>query len=411
MLTYFTTESTAATLRCGSLAGQMDGFAAWLWERGYSQATAYPYLRVIADFSRFLERKDFGAGEVDESRAKEFLRHRRRRRLHRGDWAALRLLMKHMRETGVISLPSPAIVVDEFVSLERAFATYLLREKGLSPATEKNYAREIDAFLRHRFRRGPVTPSKLRTQDLYRFVSWRAQHVAPRRVKLTVTALRAFCRFLRSRGDIESDLASSVLTVSNWRLSTLPKSIPQEQVKQILAQCDRCTAVGRRNYAILLLLARLGLRASEVVALTLDDVDWDAGEFLVRGKGSRLERLPMPHDVGKALAAYLRCDRPRGCTTRRFFVRAKAPVVGFASAAAISTIVADAITRTGLDPPSRGAHLLRYSLATAMLRRGGSLAEIGELLRHRHPDTTALYAKVDLEALRSVAPAWPRAHR
>lgn len=125
----------------------MDGFAAWLWERGYSQATAYPYIRVIADFSRFLERKDFGAGEVDESRANEFLRHRRRRRLHRGDWAALRLLMKHMRETGAISLPSPAIVVDEFVSLERAFATYLLREKGLSPATEKTtHARSMRSF-------------------------------------------------------------------------------------------------------------------------------------------------------------------------------------------------------------------------------------------------------------------------
>jgi integrase/recombinase XerD len=203
---------------------------------------------------------------------------------------------------------------------------------------------------------------------------------------------------------------SSALTVSNWRLSTLPKSISPEQVERILAQCDRRTPVGRRDYAILLVLARLGLRAGEVVALTVDDVDWDTGEVIVRGKGLRQERIPLPHDVGRALAAYLRAGRPR-CSTRRLFVRGKAPRIGFASSAAISTIVASAIEKAKLDPPSRGAHLLRYSLATNVLRRGGSLAEVTELLRHRHPDTTALYAKVDLDALRSVAPPWPGGDR
>lgn len=406
MLTYFATEIAGDRLRSGVLAGQVDGFAVWLWECGYSPAAARPHLRVVARFSRWLHEKSLGERDVDEERCRQFLRHRRRRRLHRGDWAALRLLLRYLREAGVIAAASIPIVDDESVALEQAFGAYLLREKGVSPATESNYRQEIRAFLHYRFRRGSVTPSAIQAHDLHRFVLARAEQVAPRRVKLSVTALRTFARFLRLRGDVTGDLTSSALTVPNWRLSTLPKSISPEQVERILAQCDRRTALGRRNYAILLILARLGLRAGEVVALTVDDLDWDAGELVVRGKGLRLERIPLPHDVGKALAAYLRAGRPR-CSTRRFFVRDRAPRVGFASPAAISTIVARAITDAKLDPPSHGAHLLRYSLATHVLRRGGSLPEVAELLRHRHTDTTALYAKVDLDALRSVAPPWP----
>jgi len=155
-----------------------------------------------------------------------------------------------------------------------------------------------------------------------------------------------------------------------------------------------------------LLLARLGLRAGEVVGMTLDDIDWDAGELVVRGKGGRQDRLPLPRDVGQALATYVRHGRPP-CASRRVFICAKAPRRGFTSSVAVCTIVRRALARAGLHPPSTGAHLLRHSLATEMLRRGASLAEIGEILRHRHPDTTAIYAKVDLRALRAVAPPWP----
>ena len=279
------TQSVAEKFRGGTLAGYLDGFAAWLWGRGYSRATGHPYLRSVSEFSRWLTRKGLDVGGVDEETAKQFLHYCRRRRLHRGDWAALRLLLRYLGDAGILSSTSPPVVHDEHLALEQAFGTYLLTEKALSSATELNYRREIREFLRHRFPRGPVTPPMIRAHDLHRFVSCRAQHVASRRVKLTVTALRAFCRFLRFRGDVVSDLESSVLTVSNWRLATLPKSIPQDQVERILAQCDQRTTVGRRNFAILLLLARRGLRAGEVVAVTLDDVDWEAGELLVRGKG------------------------------------------------------------------------------------------------------------------------------
>jgi len=174
----------------------------------------------------------------------------------------------------------------------------------------------------------------------------------------------------------------------------------------VLRACDRQTSIGRRDYAILLLLARLGLRAGEVVALRLEDIDWRAGEILVRGKGLLHDRMPLPADVGKALASYLRRDRP-ACQTRRVFVCMKAPHRGLAACATLPTIVRCAIERANLHPPSKGAHLLRHSLATSMLRSGATMGEIGEVLRHRNPNTTEIYAKVDFEGLRSLAHPWP----
>lgn len=207
------------------------------------------------------------------------------------------------------------------------------------------------------------------------------------------------------RGEIGSDLAGAVPTVAAWRLSTVPKGIERGQVKRLLRSCDRRTAMGRRDYAVLLLLARLGLRAGEVAALTLDDIDWKAGEIIVRGKGPRLDRLPLPADVGEAVVAYLH-QRPH-CATRRVFVTVRAPIRELADHRSVGCIVERGLTRAGLDPPRKGAHVLRHALASDMLRRGASLPEIGELLRHRRLDTTAIYAKVDLEALRALSRPWP----
>ena len=224
-----------------------------------------------------------------------------------------------------------------------------------------------------------------------------------------VGALRSFFRFLRWRGDIAIDLASSVPKVADWRLSALPKFLPADEVERLISCCPRGTVTGQRDYTLLLLLARLGLRAGEVVALTLDDIDWQAGELTVRGKGGREDRLPIPRDVGQAMATYLRQRRPRGCSTRRFFIRRRAPRRGFASSVAVCTIVRRALERAGIASPRKGAHLLRHSLATEMLRKGGSFAEIGEILRHRSVDTTAIYAKVDVTALQALAQPWPSA--
>lgn len=396
--------------RAGVLIRHLDGFGEALLQGGYSQATRMEYVRFAAQFGRWLGERGSRVRDINEVQVRRFLLHRRRGgRLCRGHHASLRMLLEQLRRVGAVP-PASAPPSNARMGLEHEFRGYLSEERGLRPTTIRRYLDEIRSFLSYRFRRARLVPSSIRAQDVNDFVSRRSQHLAPRTMKLTVTALRAFCRFLRLRGDVASEIANAVLTVPNWRLASLPKWISAAQFKQILQQCDRRTTVGQRNYTILLLLARLGLRAGEVVAMTLDDVDWEAGELLVRGKGPRQERLPLPNDVGREMARYVRRGRPR-CSSRHFFVRARAPLVGFASPAAITTVVERAIDRAGLDLPSRGAHLLRHTLATDVLRGGGTLAEIGELLRHRHPDTTALYAKVDLVALRSVAPPWPGAGR
>lgn len=201
-----------------------------------------------------------------------------------------------------------------------------------------------------------------------------------------VTAMRSFFRFLFRYAETERDFSAVVPTVPTWKLAEIPKYLKPDELQSLLEACDRTTPVGRRDYSILLLLARLGLRAGEVVTLELDDINWRAAELTIRGKGQFRDCLPLPQEVGKSLAIYLQNDRPI-CPTRRVFIRMRAPCRGFKNSTTISTIVRRAVERSGLDTPSKGAHLLRYSLATEMLRQGASMTEIGELLRHRSSTT------------------------
>ncbi|MEO8181968.1 MAG: tyrosine-type recombinase/integrase [Deltaproteobacteria bacterium] len=220
------------------------------------------------------------------------------------------------------------------------------------------------------------------------------------------TALRSFLRFLFLRGETRMDLALAVPTVRQWRLSTVPRYMSAQDVDLLLRACDLSSITGRRDRAILLLLARLGFRASEIRTLELGDLRWREGESVVRGKGMVRDRLPLLPDVGEALVLYIREGRPPG-GTRHVFLCRKAPHRGFAHPSTVSTIVARALSRAGLAPAMRGAHLLRHSLATGMVRRGASLAEIGQVLRHRSANTTEIYAKLDFGALRDVALPWP----
>jgi site-specific recombinase XerD len=316
----------------------------------------------------------------------------------------LKLLLEHLQYADLI--PAPAPKTDDSSLLEHAFTQHLTQERGLAQATLASYSLIVRLFVSERFGAGPFCLAGLRADDVTGYVLRHAHDRSPAYAKLMVKALRAFFRFLYLRGEIATDLAACVPTVANWRLTSLPKSIEAEQVEQILEHCDRETVVGKRDYAILLLLARLGLRAGEVVALTLDDISWEIGEITIRGKGARHHRFPLPQDVGEALVIYLREGRP-SCSIRRVFVRARAPRRGFSTSGAIDNIVRSALERAGLDPPRKGAHLLRHTLATQMLRKGASLAEIGQVLRHQSPDTTTIYAKVDLQALRALAQPWP----
>jgi site-specific recombinase XerD len=257
-----------------------------------------------------------------------------------------------------------------------------------------------------RFREKPLLLREVTSSDVSNFILRHAPTMSPRRAQLVTAAFRSFFRFLFQNGELQVNLALSVPSVADRRLSTIPKYLSPDQVERVLGTCNRLTGTGRRDYAILLLLARLGLRAGEVVSLQLDDIDWRAGELLIRGKGLLHDRMPLPVDVGEALTSYLRMDRPP-CKTRRVFVCMKAPRSGFAGPSTLSTIVRRALDRADLHPAMRGAHVLRHSLATTMLRSGASMNEIGEILRHRTPNTTEIYAKLDFDGLRTLAHPWP----
>ncbi len=287
-----------------------------------------------------------------------------------------------------------------------AFEQYLARERGLSPATLDNYLPAARCFLTERFGTGPPLLRQLKASDVSKSVLGYARRTSPGSAKVRVSALRAFLRFALREGEIETDLAAAVPTVANWRLASVPPSLNPQQIKCLLSSCDQRTVVGQRDYTILLLLSRFGLRAGDIVAMRLEDLDWRAAEITVRGKGRRRDRLPMPQDVGEALATYLRKGRP-SCSSRQVFVRLRAPHQGFASSVAICSLVRRALDRAGLRPARKGAHLLRHSLATEMLRQGASLDEIAQILRHNSPTTTEIYAKVDVNALRELAQPWP----
>jgi integrase/recombinase XerD len=220
------------------------------------------------------------------------------------------------------------------------------------------------------------------------------------------TALRSFLQYARYLGEVTLDLAAAVPIVANWSMTSIPRGISTEHVRQLLASIDRRTAVGRRDYAILLMLARLGLRAGEVVSLELGDIDWNLGQVNVRGKSGQRNRLPLATEVGKAIAAYLQRGRPHS-TSRRVFLRARAPICAFRGVSGIDSIIRHALQRAGIQATTSGAHQFRHGLATEMLRQGASLSEIGELLGHRHPQTTKIYTKVDIKALRTLALPWP----
>ena len=348
------------------------------------------------------------AGELDDDLVRKFVDGRARLgSVRRGEPAAGQQFLRHLRSHNVI--PSPAPVVDEtpLGQLQRHYEQYLVLERGLAPATVTNYCGVLRAFLSERFDTGPMNLRDLDVSTVTTFVVRHAPTMSPGRAKGLGTALRSIFQFLLQRGAIDCALAGSVPRMADWRLATIPKYLSPDEVEHLLEGCDRETAVGRRDHAILLLLARLGLRAGEIVALELDDIHWRAGGITVRSsKRLPQDRLPLPREVGEALAIYIRRDRPPE-PTRRVFLCTKAPRRGFKGPSTVSTIVCRALTRVGLSPALKGAHLLRHSLATRMLRHGASLAEIGQVLRHRGVNTTEIYAKVDIAGLRALAQPWP----
>ena len=392
----------------GPLAAYLGSFAEFVSAQGYSLSSIHRQVLLSSGFSRWLKQKRVALRSIRTEHTGRYLRYRARQaKICLGDTAALRHLVDFLRGEGVI--PAEKISAPRLTPVERyaqAYERHLRETCALAEATILNYVPFIRNFLEGRFGDGPVVLSSLCARDVVRFVQRQAPRLHRKRAKLMTSALRSFLKYARYRGEVTLDLAAAVPVVANWSMSSIPRAISTDQVHQLLASIDRQTATGRRDYAILLLLARLGLRSREVAFLELDDIDWDTGTLNVRGKSGRLNEFPLPQEVGQAIAVYLRDGRPPS-TSRRIFLRAKAPVRGFRGASGVGSIVRHSLQRAGIKAPTYGAHQFRHGLATEMLRQGASLGEIGDVLGHRHPQTTKIYTKVDLKALRTLALPWP----
>ena len=403
----FTDQVFPQHLYAGPIAPHLDSFAVALFEQGYAKATVKVKIRVVSKLSQWLQKRHLVIEDINESCINKFIRYRKKRSLLRSDdQVALRHLIAFLREEGIILPLISEINVSDIQHTENSFAQYLQQVRGLSQPTIDNYLPTIRRFLTKRFGKRKIIIKNLCARDISKYVLCYAHTMSPGRAKTMVNALRSFFRFLHQRGEIAIDLASAVPTVARWEFSEIPKFLQPEQVKRILASCDRSTRTGKRNYAILLLMSRLGLRAGEIIHMKLDDILWETGELIVRGKSSRDEKLPLPQDVGRAIATYLRDVRPH-CSSRRLFIRMVAPLRGFSSSVNICTIVRDSLARASINTDFKGAHLFRHTLATNMLRGGASIAEIGEILRHQNPNATEIYTKVDFGSLRTIAQPWP----
>jgi site-specific recombinase XerD len=403
---YLKDEAAVQRMRALPVGSHLDAFAAVLSALGYARYSIRDRLWTLAALGRWLKRRGLSVIDLRPDIVAAFLRPRAQRaRVHRGAVATLAGFLEYLEQEAIIP-PAPSSSPTPIALLKARYEAHLHHDRGLSPVTGSRHWFVVGRFLRQRFGAGAIDPHAITVEDVTRYISKQIPPGSPASAQLHASTLRSFLRFLWQTGQTTRDLTAAIPPVRRWRLVDVPKYLTPDDVQRVLDACPRTSAVGRRDYAILLLLARLGLRGGEVVRLELDDIDWHAGELLVRGKGSVRSRLPLPCDVGEALATYLRRDRPR-CTTRRVFVRARAPHRGLGHPATVSTLVRVALARADVNAPMKGAHVLRHSLATNLLQRGASLADIGDVLRHQHPQTTEIYAKVDLTRLRLLAKPWP----
>jgi integrase/recombinase XerD len=391
----------------GPLAPYAEGFREDLLGQGYSWGSAAHQIHLMAHLSRWLEVRGLEVAGLDERVAGQFLAARRA-----DGYAALLSpkalapLLGYLRGLGVVTasrLPEPRAPADRMVV---RFAEYLVRERGLAADSVRSYtgvARRFLAEVATGDDGGALTAAAVTG-----FVRRECGRRSVASAKATVTGLRALLRFLYLDGQVTVPLAGAVPSAACWQLAALPRALSPADLALLMGSCDRRTVVGRRDFAILLLLARLGLRAGEVAALKLGDISWRQGEITVHGKGSRRDNLPLPADVGEAVAVWLQRGRPPGTACPAVFVRLRPPHAQLASTS-VSYVVRRACARAGIS--SAGAHRLRHTAAVGMLAAGGTLAEIGQVLRHAQPGTTAIYAKADVLALAPLARPWPGSER
>lgn len=397
--------STVHRLRGGPAGPCLDGFAEAMFAVGYSSNTTARYVCAAAHLGAWAARRGAAIANLDEDLLARFLRHLPRCRCggwKRGDHPRVRFhvhaFLRYAREAGVVCTRAPEASRSPLVG---EYIVWMRDRRGLASTTIAHSLRVVDALL------GAVGDDHARL-DFGRvrdFVREYIRQHAPASAGLVTTTVRCFLRWLVVQGRCSTDLVEAVPKIPTWSLAKLPRYLPDGDVERIIESCRRPSVVARRDRAMLLLLARLGLRASDVVGLRLGDIEWDSGRLRVMGKGRRETRLPLPQDAGDALLDYLKTERPEA-TTDYAFLTAEAPIKPI-SAQGLRAMVSRRIASTGIRTPSRGAHILRHSLATRMLREGATLDTIGAVLRRRDVNTTAIYAKVDVGLLRQIAQPWP----
>lgn len=411
---FFHSEHVLQRLRGGVWGAHLEDFAAYLFERGHSDQVGQKYLRAAGHFTHWLEREGTPPSALGAATLETFLRNHPQGchcEVPRGEEpdhvrAAVRHLLAMLRRRGDVPEEEPE--GSPIAVWLAAFDDYMQGMCGLATMTRLERVRRIGHFLRAKYGEGPVDFTRLVPQDVISYVSECAKQTKPLTSRQLATRLRAFLKFLQFKGLCDLKLVSAVpATPACRRLASLPKLLSDEQLHRLLGAFDRSTALGRRDYAIALCLVRLGLRAREVARLSLDHIDWRAGTIRIEAsKGRRSHLLPLPEDVGRALAAYLRRSRPSR-PTRQLFVRHSAPWDRPISALTIRSVIYRAHGRGQVEAVSRGTHALRHTAASRLLRAGATLKQIADILGHRSIDTTAIYAKVDVERLAQVALPWP----
>jgi site-specific recombinase XerD len=396
----------------GPLSPHLPAFVTSLIDQRYAVVCVRAKAWRATAFDAWLATQGVELADVQDVHVDKFIRRAYRPRSdcqappRRHEPFAVHQLLGYLREQGLCAA-APAVTVPADARVA-SFEQYLRHERGLAAATIGYYRTITRDSLVHRFGSESIDLGAMRATDIVGFVQHQARRLQPRALKQVVTALRAFLRFAQYRGEIAAALIGAVPAVAAWSTTPpLPRAISAEHARRAIESCDLSTVVGRRDRAILLLLARLGLRGGEVITLMLEDIDWDAGLLRVRGKNGHQCLMPLPVDVGEAIAVYMQQGRPVNAD-RHLFLRSRAPLRGLLHGSdGIGSLVRNVLQRAGVDAPHKGSHQFRHALAVRMLRGGASLPEIGEVLRHRSQLATSIYAKVDLAALRPLALPWP----
>jgi site-specific recombinase XerD len=389
----------------GRMGPVIEGYRAWLAERGYTPGTIVGMLAMAGGLGRWMDARDIALGDLDRAAVTEFrdaLRAAGRRCVPGAH--GLDRLLEYLEDQGLLNGRSWSAGPLEV--LAERYRRWLVTDRGLAEATVVRYVKLARSFLNQRLTgRGEV--ESLSGTDIVAFLLAESERLSVGSVKGRVGELRSLLRFLYLQGLTPRPLGAAVPPVAGWRDTGVPKAIPGGDVQRLLDSCDRGDPIGIRDYAILMLVARLGLRSAEVARLELGDIDWRAGQITLRGKANQQDGMPLPFEVGEALAAYLSQARP-AAPPRQVFLAAKAPIRAIPPGL-VSDVTHRACDRAGL--PRIGAHRLRHTLATQMLRQGATITEVSQVLRHRDLATTAIYAKVDFATLRTVAQPWPGAAR